>query len=184
MKHLSMRKNMSDDFFVDDLGDGEPKKKRPNSGRIGKGGERELAKMFSERFPQHPPFSRVLGSGNRIWQVKLSEEAKNLMVGDLVCPTNFKFSIECKFGYDDVDLGQAIAEGNAQLDKFLKQAAESAEHAKRTPMACWRKKRKPWLAFVPEKELSLLPDKYIVYKNWVGMSIEEVFKMPENFFFS
>ncbi|MCI0559528.1 MAG: hypothetical protein MN733_13620 [Nitrososphaera sp.] len=174
---------MSDDFVIDGFGEEKPRK-RPNSGRIGKGGERELAKMFSERFPKCPAFSRVLGSGNRIWQVQLSEEAKHLMVGDLVCPPNFKLSIECKFGYDDLDMGQAVAEGNTQLEKFLKQAAESADQAKRIPMACWRKKRKPWLAFVPEKDLPLLPDKYIVYKNWVGMSIEEIFKMPESFFFN
>jgi len=75
---------MSDDFVIDDM-DGERPKKRPNSGRIGKGGERELAKMFTERFPNHTPFSRVLGSGNRIYQVQLSEEMKKMMAGDLVC---------------------------------------------------------------------------------------------------
>lgn len=174
---------MSDDFIVDDIFGQPERKKRPNSGRIGKTGERELGKLFSERFPNQPQFSRCLGSGNRWSQVKLSKEAQGLMEGDLVCPVNFRFTIECKLAYDDIELTQAIAEGNAKLDSFLSQASNSAKRTEKIPLLCWRKKRRPWLAFLP-KEFIKQPEKCLVYNEWLGIWLGELFKQPDEFFFN
>lgn len=171
---------MDDDFVIDDLFAPPPKKKK-NSGRIGKSAERELAKVFSERFPNHPPFSRVVGSGNRWAQVKMSKEAQSLMASDLVCPPGFRFAIESKYGYADIDLIQAVTDGNAQLDGFLKQASDSAERADRTPIACWRKPWKEWLVFSRE---SVPAENYVAYRGWRAVSIADFLKMPDEFFFS
>ncbi len=174
---------MSDDFIVDDIFGRPEKKKRPNSGRIGKTGERELGKLFSERFPNHPPFSRCLGSGARSRQVVLSKEALNLMEGDLVCPPLFNFTIECKLAYDDIEITQAIAEKNAKLDSFLEQASSSAKRTEKIPLLCWRKKRRPWIAFLP-KELIKPPERYLIYNEWIGLWLEDLFKQPDQFFFN
>ncbi len=171
-----------DDFIVDELGANRPKKKR-NSGRIGKVGERELAKILTERFPKHTAFTRSIGSGNRWAQVSLSKQSHEMMGGDLVCPNNFNFTLECKFGYDEIDLYQAIAEGNSLLDSFLTQAKESADRADKIPLVFWRKKRKPWMSFFPTTSVTL-PERFVSYKGWTGISMENLLKFPDEFFFS
>jgi Holliday junction resolvase len=172
--------NDDDDFFLEDLSK-EGKPKRMNSGRKGKSGERTLAKILSERFVGHEPFSRVIGSGNRWAQVTMTEAAKNVMTGDLVCPAGFRFCIECKYGYDDIDLANALDGGNKQLDSFLKQAEDDAGRAKREPLLCWRKPRQAWVAFtkieIPEATYQ------VRYRDWWGLSLNCLLTQPDSFFF-
>lgn len=174
---------MDDDFDIDDiLGDGDKPKKRVNSGSKGKRGEIDLGKILSTRFPSHPPFSRVLGSGNRWAQVKMSKNAQEVLTGDLVCPPGFRYSIECKFGYEGIDIPQAIVSGNKLLDDFLAQGSHSARIVEKEALVCWRRPRKDWIAFVAS-ELPVSGNR-IIYEGWIGIPLTKLLELPDSHFFT
>src|SRR5882672_3588273 len=94
---LYIRKNMSeiDDYFVEDIINQKERKKKVNSKGKGARGELELVKLLSKRFPGKS-FFRVVGSGNRGSQVPLTEQAAEVMTGD-VAGDKLRLSIECKY---------------------------------------------------------------------------------------
>lgn len=173
-----------DDYIVDDLAF-ETKKKRLNSGRKGKGAERDLSKIFEERFGQ--TFHRTVGSGNRGSQVSLSEREKSVFSGDIVCPDGpneggfFSFTIEVKCGYDDIDLFLCLSGKCKQFDEFLTQATKASEIAGKEPLLCWRKTRKPWVVFFKKKTNIATP--VLTYGSWMGCSLDSFLSLPNNFFF-
>jgi hypothetical protein len=93
--------NEDEDFIVDDLlSNLNQKKKKINSKDKGRRGENTVVKTLIARF--NKPFSRTIGSGNRGSQVNLTEEAKQIFTGDLICPHSFIFCVEIKHGYHEV----------------------------------------------------------------------------------
>lgn len=178
-----MPKNNDDEFLIDDILLDVKKSKSVNVGVKGKSGERELAKIFSNRFPNHPPFSRVLGSGARWSQVSMSKQTEEVFTSDLVCPPNFNFCIECKNGYEEIDLFSSIIKGNKLLDGFLKQAKDSAARIDKKALMCWKKTRRGWLVFIEEKNKPNLYSNKIYYKDWVGINLYEFINESDNYFF-
>jgi hypothetical protein len=54
----------------------------------------------------------------------------------------------------------------------------------RIPMLCWKKTRKPWLAFLPTRELSGKGFKYkMQYGKWTVVALEHLLKLEDGFFF-
>lgn len=177
---------MSDeDFFIDDVLENINNKKKKRKAKPkdkGGRGERLLCAVLAERFKA--PFSRVIGSGNRISQVSLSESAKQLLTSDIVCPDGFKFSIECKFGYD-VDLSTCFVTGNKQLDAFLAQAEKDAGRVKRKPLLCWKKDHRDWLAFIKASDAPKMDYPYkLYYRDWIGVSLDLLLQQPDSYFIS
>lgn len=169
-----------DDFFCDDLSTILPTKRVKNSNRKGKRGERELVDILNRRFPG-ALFSRVVGSGNRWSQVQLSEQAKLVLTGDLCCPPGFRFSIEAKFGYDDIDLFACLRSGNRGLDEFLKQAEDDAGRLGRNPLLCWKRPRLHWVCFLKEEMTASIS---FHYRGWQAVSIDHLLGLPDSFFFN
>jgi hypothetical protein len=172
-----------EDFFIDDvLNTLKTKKKKVNSKDKGQRGERDLCKVLADRFPTHTGFFRVVGSGNRWSHAELTEQAKSVMTGDLVCPEGFAFTIECKYGYADIDLCYAFEGGHKEIDKFLEQADKDADRVSKKPMLCWKKPRQPWLAFL--KNMDVDTDYKMYYRNWVVVSLADILRtQPDEFFF-
>lgn len=174
-----------DDYEVDDIFDNDVKRKKKNSKNKGGRGELALVKILNKRFDSQE-FSRVSGSGNRWSQVQF---VKRDYIGDIVSPDNFKFVIECKFGYDDIDVYRVVTEGHSQIDSFLKQAKDDAKRADRTPLLCWKRTRRPWLAFFRPKDINIEVkqydfDKGIWYGQWWGIDLELFLsKLPNEVFF-
>src|SRR5687768_2233678 len=99
---------MNDDYFIDDvLLNLSRKKEKLNSKDKGKRGERDLCKVLSNRFTDRKGFFRVVGSGAHGHCVTMTEQAKEVLTGDVVCPEGFRFAVECKYGYPDIDLSGA-----------------------------------------------------------------------------
>jgi hypothetical protein len=141
-------------------------KKRINSKRKGNSAELALAKILTERFGV--PFARVgVSSGARPKQVKLDRQATETFTGDLIVPSGFKFSVESKSVNANVDL----LDKSALLDKFLEQAANDAESIGKTPLLCWKRNRKGWIAAVPARAFqftgAILPAYYVRYRDWL-----------------
>jgi hypothetical protein len=176
-----------EDYEVEDLlGDlnkKRSKKKKINSGRKGKSGERNLCATLTERFKK--PFSRVIGSGARMSQVNLTEEAKLVMVGDIVCPNNFVFTIESKCGYSEIDLCNALENGHKLLDAFMDQAQKDANKVNKKPLVCWKKDRVACVVFLKQVDLPNFRDlkMNMCYNDWVAISLTELLKQKDSFFF-
>jgi hypothetical protein len=178
-----------DDFIIDDiLKSSEPKKKK-NSKRKGKRGELDVCDLFSKRFPEHK-FSRVVGSGNRWAQANLTETAKSVLTGDLVVPSSFKYCVEVKTGYPEIDLCSALDGGNAKIDSFLEQATKDAERVKKKPLLIWKKDRQPWLAFInladvsdSDKNIKVPITYYLLYREWFCASFRLLLEQSELFWF-
>lgn len=171
-----------DDFISDDIVNKKKIKKKVNGKKKGSRTELDLSKILTERFGQS--FSRSVGSGNRWAQVDhLPKHAREVFSGDLVVPKTFKFVIESKGGYDAIDMNSIFMRGNSELDSFLEQATQDSRRCGRKPMMCWKKTRKPWLAFLLTEELAGHEFKYsIKYGKWTGVALEHLLKLEDSFF--
>lgn len=179
-----------DDYFVEDITKNVERKRKLNSKDKGQRGERELCKILARHFSGRSGFYRVVGSGNRGSQVELSEQDEIFFAGDIVCAPGFKFSIECKYGYADIDLGSALEGGSKELDRFLDQAEGDAKRVGTLPMLCWKKPRKNWLVFVKAIDLAKAspptePFVYkLVYRDWVAVALTDMLSnLGDSFFF-
>jgi hypothetical protein len=139
-------------------------------------------KIFNQRFGGG--FSRSVGSGNRWGQVAhLPKHAQEIFSGDLIVPLGFKWALESKGGYAEIDLNSVFVAGSKELDGFLDQVTKDAQRCGRKPMLCWKRDRKPWLAFVPSKELEGHSFKYrLSYKEWSAVALTELLKLSDGFF--
>lgn len=169
-----------DDFIVDDVL--AKKKKKVDGKKKGNRTELDLTKVLNNRFGKG--FSRSVGSGNRWGQVKyLPKHAQEVFSGDLIVPAGFKFVIESKGGYDNIDMTSIFVRGNSELDGFLEQVTKDSYRCKRKPMLCWKKTRKPWLAFVLTKDLVDYEFKYkLYYGKWSVVALEHLLKLDDEFF--
>lgn len=190
---------MSSDFEDFDLEDlNKPKKKKKvDSSDKGKRCEREVVDLLNERFKdflkEHPEwgmFSRSVGSGARgtlYGRKVLSQSGKDVFASDLACPTNFKFSIESKAGYENIDIYSIFKDGKVKaLDQFLDQAVRDADNCGRKPILVWKKDRKPRLAAVLNKDIENMDISKInrmIYGDFVFISFFELLKFPDEFFF-
>jgi hypothetical protein len=172
------------DFFTDDLLAGKKKRKKRKADGKKKGNrkELELSKILNQRFGGG--FSRSVGSGNRWGQVScLPKHAQEVFSGDLIVPQGFRWALESKGGYADLDLNSVFVGGSKELDGFLDQVTKDAERCGRKPMLCWKRDRKPWLAFVPSKELEGHSFKYrLVYKEWSAVALKTLLELPNQWF--
>ncbi|HEY7328051.1 MAG TPA: hypothetical protein VH592_10445 [Gemmataceae bacterium] len=176
--------NASDDFFTDDLltERKKPKKRKADGKKKGNRVELSLSKILNQRFGGG--FSRSVGSGNRWGQVAhLPKHAQQVFSGDLIVPQGFKWALESKGGYQDIDLNSVFVGGSKELDGFLEQVTKDSERCGRKPMLCWKRDRKPWLAFVPTTELEGHSFTYrLLYKAWSAVALDELLKLPDLFF--
>jgi len=172
--------DLDEDYHIDDISKNKPKKKI-NGKKKGNRTELELTKILTDRFKKS--FSRTVGSGARWSQANLPKHAAEVFSGDIVVPKNFKFAIESKGGYDNIDLGAVFVTGSRDLETFFEQALDDAKRCGRKPMLCWKRSRKPWMAFVFSEELSGREFKYkIIYKQWTGVALEYLLELEDSFF--
>jgi len=174
---------MSDeDFEIEDiLANLNKKEKRKNtSKKKGNRGENQLCDVLEKRFPGRT-FFRVVGSGNRWSQVELTEETKGVFTGDIVCPPDFRFCLESKYGYEDIELWNLLQTGNKKVDEWLIKVEKDACFIGKQPMLCWRIPRKQHLAFL---RLEPQQDCYMKYHQWAVVSLASLLDRPDEFWFT
>jgi len=169
-----------------------------NSKKKGNRGELAICKVLSEHFEQK--FNRVPASGAISTIHKLSSASNRTLAGDIICPDNFSFSIENKFGYE-VDLYNLFRPNHNHKSlffEFMRQAEEDASKIPDViPMVIYTRTRKKPLIIMPLeghqkeskiKELAGILDQHLeIRKNgklWMISDLEEVLsKFPKSFFF-
>lgn len=120
----------------DTLGVGDPdKKKRVNGNRKGKSYERsivhDLEKRFNDVFRRVPTSGAMMGGMNFHKNKDLRQDAKEILSGDIICPSWFPFSIEAKNYYDTPKIHNLTSIGDATLDKWIEQAKLESKNAQK-----------------------------------------------------
>lgn len=179
----------TEDYIIEDIINNKPQKKKINCSIKGKSNEREIVKKLNTRFSDILSlnedwglFSRTVGSGNRFYQVSLSNNAKQVFSSDICAPPSFKFTIESKAGYNTIDLCSVFDSGCHQIDDFLQQAEKDGKKSNKQPMVLWKKDRRPRLAFL-KLENNIEFKFNMKYEDWTIVSFDELLKLPDTFFF-
>lgn len=175
-------------YDTDDILQRNVDKRKKDSCQKGKRGENGLCKILSARFGK--PFSRVPQSGAKTKQVDLSLRAREAYSGDIVVPDDFLFCLESKHGYNDVDIVSTIGAGkNKTIDSFLEQATKDAEGIHKMPLVCWKKDRRPWLAFLKacpgwDDALAKVSPVRLHYREWIAYDLKSILVLPDTFWFA
>ena len=134
---------MEDDYDLSQL---RTKPKRKNSRTKGNTFERQIAKALNDRF-KTTEFSRSPGSGAFATTHTLPEHLK--IYGDLITPDKFKYCIECKKGYNNLNL-YSLYNYSSEFWKFIEQSEKDSEKCSKIPMVIFKQDRQPILAILPK----------------------------------
>ena len=150
---------MKDNYDLTNL---RKKTKRKNSRTKGSTFERQIAKTFNDRF-KTKEFSRSPGSGAFATTHSLPEYLK--IYGDLITPKNFKYCIECKKGYNNINL-YSLYNYSSDIWKFIEQCEKDSKKCDKIPMVIFKQDRQPTIAIVPQEVIFTEAEKYIeIHKN-------------------
>lgn len=156
-------------------------KKKINSKKKGNRTELKFAKILNERFNLKGGFKRVPMSGG--WGTINKNEgvrgdAKEILSGDLICPTNFKFNIECK-SRADFNFWDLINRGNNEIDEWIWQVEEEARMSNKLPLILVKVNNRRPFALLPKK---LFPEGQISYKDYIIIRFDYLLQMDDDFF--
>ena len=131
-------------------------KKRINSNKKGKTGEREVAKLLTEWWGGE--FSRTPDSGAFMTtHTTALLESGNDLSGDIITPSDFPFNVEGK-RRKIIDLWELVRTPTPSLDEQLLkdnpvtwwyQSSGDASHSNKIPMIIMREDRKQWYCALP-----------------------------------
>lgn len=156
-------------------------KKRINSKKKGNNAELKICKILTEHF--HKPFNRVPSSGAFGLTHSLENNAANIMAGDIICPENFKYIIECKCGYniDFINLiSSEINHDKRLFDSFLEQAERDAKRVNKKPMVIYMKdRREPMVC----SDVYYDDINYMKYKDYTILPLSNILMMKDEKFY-
>ena len=152
--------------------------------------ERKVSQIFSKRFEHYtgisqsfrrnPDSGSFFGASNQ--SRKETHDLDYAVFGDLICPRNFNFSIECKSYKTPPSFNAIVKQKVTDWDTWLKQAAQDAENSKKKMMLIMKfnsVEETVFLDFVPE---GLAPT--VQYKNYYLFTLQEILGLVDNFFFT
>ena len=155
----------------------------------GSGFERKIANLLSARFEPvtgiKQSFRRNADSGSYFGgtnQRRVStHDLDHANFGDLICPKNFEFSVECKF-YKTGPTFASIVKGKIpQWDEWIKQAKQDAHNSKKLMMLIIKYNGVDELVLV-EAEMVGLP-LVLPYKSVYSYRLDDFLKLSDDHFF-
>lgn len=166
------------------------KTKTVNGKQKGNSFERKIANLLSDRFKEYlkedKGFRRNPDSGSYFGGTNTRrQETHNLdyaVFGDLICPRNFKFALECKH-YKSAPSFQSIFDHDVkQWDNWLAQAKQDSINAGKDMMLIVKYNNVKEIVFLDHPLIDvpiqfLYKDKYCIYK------LETVLEHEDEFFF-
>jgi len=162
------------------------KPKRKNSKAKGSAFERKVAKILNEHF-ETTDFQRSPGSGAYATTHNLPDHLK--IHGDLITPKDFIYSIECKKGYNTLDL-YSLLNPNSKIYEFIKQAEKDADQANKEAIVLMAQDRRDIIALIKEdshisNQLNLNKKRIIhILNNYILVSFKDVLSIDSSLFFN
>lgn len=135
--------------------------------------ERDIRDLLNEvyqtkEFARTPSSGAIMGLGNYQKNSQLEDATKKTLGSDIICPSWFNFSIECKNYGDKPNYNKLISSNDAFLDGWIGEALFDAVNAKRTPLLFFRTSRKGTFCVLPKEFLLLISKQnqnYLVYQS-------------------
>jgi hypothetical protein len=152
--------------------------------------ERKISGLLSTRFSSFlgidKAFRRNADSGSffggsNSYRAE-QHDLDNACFGDVMCPKNFRFTVECKH-YKSSPTFQSIVKGNvSQWDDWLEQSENDAKTANKEPLLIVKYNNVPEIVFVktPLKEKTPIA----VYKSFNIYQLSEFLTLDEASFFT
>jgi len=168
---------MKDEYDLKQLG--KKPKKRINSRNKGNSFERKAAKILNEQFDTDE-FSRTPGSGAFATTHKLPEHLK--IYGDIITPEKFKYTIECKKGYNKENL-YSLFNYSSDLWKFIQQSEEEAKKSKKDPLLLFQQDRQFILA-ITRKDIFPEEIDHVEFRNYRMYKFTDLLELDLNYWFS
>jgi hypothetical protein len=149
------------------------------SGNKGKEFEREISKFFNtlydtKEFTRTPGSGNFMGLSNAAKKASLGSDAKNVLSSDLIVPTWFKFSVECKWYKDSPQYHNLLQGKDSDLDRWLGETLFDAKNLQQIPMLIFKTNRKGKYIAVPSwMDLSNIPVRLLYHEFWI-IDLEQI----------
>lgn len=162
-----------------------------NSKQKGNTFERKIAQALSKRFADltgiDNSFRRNIDSGSFFGgKNKVRTETYDLekaTMGDLVCPSAFKFSIECKHYKEPPSFASILKQDNKTLDKWIEQSKQDSENCGKSALVVVKYNSVPVMAMVEREVWGTGKDAPMTYKGFVIVPFDDFIEEPDDFFF-
>lgn len=155
------------------------KKKRVNSRSKGNTFERKICALLNDRF-NTTEFCRSPGSGAFATTHSLPDYLK--VYGDLITPKNFKHIIECKKGYNKVNIN-SIFNNSSELWEFIKQSERDSQVSGKTSVIVYQQDRQPALIISRIGLFSRFSDT-ITFDQYEINLLEKILTLSDDYFFT
>jgi len=150
--------------------------------------ERKIANLLSDRFKDYlgieKGFRRNSDSGSyfggtNTYRVE-QHDLDNACFGDLMCPKNFKYAIECKH-YKSAPLFQSVfAKSITQWDKWIEQSDQDAKNSNKLPLLIIKYNNVPEFVLIRNK---LGINEILQYKDRYAYTLSSVLALSDDKFF-
>ncbi len=152
--------------------------------------ERKMANVLSERFAAHTgiekPFRRNPDSGSFFGGTNIDRkeiyDTDWAVYGDLICPRNFNFSVECKHYKKAPILNAILNEKVTEWDKWIGQAKQDAEACEKDMLIIIKYNNTEELVITEADTIDEEP--IIIYKDMEIHTLKTVLENPDPFFFT
>lgn len=170
-----------------------------NGKQKGNGFERDIANTFSSHFQnitlkesafrRNPDSGSFFGGQN---QARTDTHDTDYAVyGDLICPRDFKFCVECKFYKDPPTVKSIINESVSQWDEWIGQVEQDAKNSCKHPLLIVKYNRTGVMCFIKEDDCDKEVLEYIMsndlyaisYKGYVCVELNRLLQVPTKHFF-
>jgi len=152
--------------------------------------ERDIANMLSERFEsvtgvekgfRRNPDSGSFFGGTNIHRTEIYD-TDYALYGDLICPRNFAYSIECKHYKKAPPLNAVLTQKVTQWDGWLKQAVQDATVSEKQMLMIVKYNNTETMAFVD----GLLPEinPIIFYDAYHAYTLKDLLTLNDDIFFN
>lgn len=150
--------------------------------------ERKIAKAFNDRFSEfigiELPFGRNLHSGayfgGKNSHRVAKHDKKDVDVGDITIPMNFRYVIECKHYKTPLSLKQLIEQKSAKLDKWIEQNDIDAKSTNKKSMIIIKYNLVPEFVMIEDD----LGGSFAKYKDYYMYSFKYILNKKEELFFN
>ena len=151
--------------------------------------ERKIANLLSARFESvtgiKQSFRRNTDSGSYFGGTNqkrvVTHDLDHANFGDLICPKNFRYSVECKFFKTGPTFSSIVKGKVTQWDEWLVQATQDASNSQKDMMLIVKYNGTDELVFVvePVRSLTLV----VPYKHVFGYRLDDYITQSDDKFF-
>ena len=159
-----------------------------NSKNKGNTFERKVSNIFSKRFEAKTGlisgFRRNADSGSFFGKTNKARiethDTTKATFGDIICPTDFRFNIECKHYKSPPSLAIIFKQDWKQLDEWLEQSEQDGKSANRVPIIIMKFNNVPEMVVL--KDTMGIPP-VLHYKEYSIITLDSFLSLPDTNYF-